>query len=291
MSEYHIPVLLHESVEALSINPSGIYLDATFGGGGHSREIITRLGPEGRLIVLDQDAEALENAPEDERVIPCHTNFRFVHNFVRYSGFEGVDGIIADLGVSSHQFDTGERGFSFRFENAELDMRMNTLAKKNARMVVNDYEQEDLERIFRMYGEVEGSGRVASLICSARSKGAINTTGDLEAAVSGILPKFGEHKVLAKIYQALRIEVNDEMKALEKFMPLAIKSLNPGGVLAVITYHSLEDRIVKNAIRDAVAERVLDKVNKKPVLPSEEEIAANTLARSAKLRRARRREE
>ncbi|MCF0167363.1 MAG: 16S rRNA (cytosine(1402)-N(4))-methyltransferase RsmH [Bacteroidales bacterium] len=291
MSEYHIPVLLHESVEALSINPSGIYLDATFGGGGHSREILTRLGPEGRLIVLDQDAEALENAPEDERVIPCHTNFRFVHNFVRYSGFEGVDGIIADLGVSSHQFDTGERGFSFRFENAELDMRMNTLAKKNARMVVNDYEQEDLERIFRMYGEVEGSGRVASLICSARSKGAINTTGDLEAAVSGILPKFGEHKVLAKIYQALRIEVNDEMKALEKFMPLAIKSLNPGGVLAVITYHSLEDRIVKNAIRDAVAERVLDKVNKKPVLPSEEEIAANTRARSAKLRIARRREE
>ena len=291
MSEYHIPVLLHESVEALSINPSGIYLDATFGGGGHSREILTRLGPEGRLIVLDQDAEALENAPEDERVIPCHTNFRFVHNFVRYSGFEGVDGIIADLGVSSHQFDTGERGFSFRFENAELDMRMNTLAKKNARMVVNDYEQEDLERIFRMYGEVEGSGRVASLICSARSKGAINTTGDLEAAVSGILPKFGEHKVLATIYQALRIAVNDEMKALEKFMPLAIKSLNPGGVLAVITYHSLEDRIVKNAIRDAVAERVLDKVNKKPVLPSEEEIAANTRARSAKLRIARRREE
>ena len=291
MSEYHIPVLLHESVEALSINPSGIYLDATFGVGGHSREILTRLGPEGRLIVLDQDAEALENAPEDERVIPCHTNFRFVHNFVRYSGFEGVDGIIADLGVSSHQFDTGERGFSFRFENAELDMRMNTLAKKNARMVVNDYEQEDLERIFRMYGEVEGSGRVASLICSARSKGAINTTGDLEAAVSGILPKFGEHKVLAKIYQALRIEVNDEMKVLEKFMPLAIKSLNPGGVLAVITYHSLEDRIVKNAIRDAVAERVLDKVNKKPVLPSEEEIAANTRARSAKLRIARRREE
>ena len=286
MSVYHTPVLLQESVSALCINPSGVYVDATFGGGGHSAGILARLGSEGRLIAIDRDADALANVPDDIRVTAVHGNFRFIHNFIRYEGYDAVDGILADLGVSSHQFDTEERGFSFRFD-ADLDMRMNPQASKDARHVLNSYSCEDLERIFRVYGEVEHSRKIAELICRKREISPIRTTSELGSALETVLPKYSEHKFLAKVYQALRIEVNDEMASLEKFMPMAVKSLKEGGILAVITYHSLEDRIVKNAIRDSVSEGILEKVVRKPVLPTEEEIAQNTRARSAKLRVAK----
>ena len=288
MSAYHTPVLLHESITALAIRTDGVYVDATFGGGGHSREILRNLGPKGRLIVFDKDEEALANAPDDERLTVVHHDFRFVHNFLKYHGFETVDGILADLGVSSHQFDTGERGFSFRFENAPLDMRMNQDAPVSAADIVNSYSGEDLERIFRLYGEVEGSRRVAELIVSSRERSPLKTTDDLGRAIAPVLPKFLEHKYLAKIYQALRIEVNGEMTSLEGFMKGAVRSLGQGARLAVITYHSLEDRIVKTAIREGSQQGLLSRVNKKPILPSEEEIASNTRARSAKLRVAER---
>ena len=288
MSAYHIPVLLKESVDALSVRKEGIYVDATFGGGGHSREILGRLGPKGRLIALDKDEEALANAPQDERLTLVHGDFRFVHHFVRYHAGRSVDGILADLGVSSHQFDTEERGFSFRFDNAPLDMRMNPRARVCAADIVNSYSGEDLERILRLYGEVEGSRRVAELMVAARERSPLKTTEDLGRALAPVLPKFLEHKYLAKIYQALRIEVNGEMTSLEGFMKGAIRSLGQGARLAVITYHSLEDRIVKNAIRDACQAGLLERVTRKPVLPAEEEIASNTRARSAKLRVAER---
>lgn len=279
MSTYHTPVLLDESVSALNIKSDGIYVDATFGGGGHSREILRRLGPQGRLIAFDQDEDALANAPEDERLILVHSNFRFVHNFVKYHGFDHVDGILADLGVSSHQFDTEERGFSFRF-SAPLDMRMNRHSAKNAEEIINSYSEEELERIFRLYGEIEGSRKLARLVAQAAQVQPIKTTDDLGKAIESVLPKFSEHKYLAKVYQALRIEVNGEMRALELFLKGAERSLGEGARLSVITYHSLEDRIVKNYIRSSD----LHPVNKKPILPSEEEISSNTRARSAKLR-------
>lgn len=295
MSEYHIPVLLKESVDALDIKRDGVYVDATFGGGGHSREILSRLGRKGRLIAFDKDTEALQNAPEDERLILVHNNFRFIHNFARYHGFDRVDGILADLGVSSHQFDTSERGFSFRFD-APLDMRMNRASRLTAAQVVNGYDEKDIERILRLYGEVEGSRKAAQLICRARAESPIETTGDLSEALRKVLPKFAEHKYLARVFQALRIEVNGELSDLEHFMNGAIRSLAEGGRLAVITYHSLEDRIVKNFMKagnasgDVVRDFMgrggspLDQVFRKPVLPSEEEISGNTRARSAKLR-------
>ena len=299
MSAYHIPVLLEESIEALAIRPDGVYVDATFGGGGHSRAILGKLGPAGRLIAFDKDADALANAPQDKRLILVHNNFRFVHNFVKFHGYPQVDGILADLGVSSHQFDTGERGFSFRFD-APLDMRMNQAAARTAADVVNEAEEADLERILRLYGEVENSRRAASLIVKARESAPLRTTGDLSRALESILPKLAEHKYLAKVFQALRIEVNGELDDLEGFLRGAIRSLRPEGRLAVITYHSLEDRLVKNYIKAGNAsgqiERdlmgrgsvPLESVERKPILPREEEIAGNTRARSAKLRVARR---
>ena len=284
MSAYHTPVLLQESIDALDVRENGVYADATFGGGGHSREILRRLGPEGRLIAFDRDEEALANAPDDKRLTLVQGDFRFVHHFIRYHGCPSVDGILADLGVSSHQFDTAERGFSFRFGEAPLDMRMNTRAQLCAADIVNSYSGEDLERIFRLYGEVDGSRRLAELIVSSRERSPLKTTQDLGRALAPVLPKFSEHKYLAKIYQALRIEVNGEMTSLEGFMKGAVRSLGQGARMAVITYHSLEDRIVKNAIREGCQEGLLKRVTRKPLLPSEEEIASNTRARSAKLR-------
>ncbi len=286
MSEYHTPVLLKESVSALSIKPSGVYVDATFGGGGHSRAILEQLSDSGRLIAMDQDGEALANAPDDGRLILAHSNFRFIRNWILFYGFEAADGILADLGVSSHQFDTAERGFSFRFDSA-LDMRMNAESGKTAEDVLNSYTEEALERIFREYGEINNSRLAARLVCERRASGPIATTDALNAALERATPQFAQHKYLAKVYQALRIEVNDEMRALERFMTMAVKSLAQGGILAVITYHSLEDRIVKNALRSAITQGVMEKVTAKPVLPAEEEIAGNTRARSAKLRVAR----
>ena len=302
MSEYHIPVLLDESVSALISSPSGTYADATFGGGGHSSEILRRLSPEGRLISFDRDSDAIANKPDDSRITLIRSDFRWIHNHLIHQGHkDGIDGILADLGVSSHQFDTAERGFSFRYE-APLDMRMNQEASLNAADIVNTYSQEDLEKILRLYGEVDNSRRIAQMICKARDLSAIATTTDLDKAIEAALPKFAEHKFLAKVYQALRIEVNQEMKSLEKFLSGAIKSLRPGGKLVVITYHSLEDRMVKNFIKAGNIEGKVEKdfygnataplkaVNRKPILPQESEIAANTRARSAKLRIAEKEE-
>ena len=335
MSAYHTPVLLDESVSALITDTSGLYADATFGGGGHSAEILSRLSPRGRLIGFDRDSEAIANRIEDPRLTMVHGNFRFIRNFVELDRRQhapgdsqtaaaerngraeensraerdgraemkdngGVlDGVLADLGVSSHQFDSAERGFSFRFEDAPLDMRMNAGEKENqktAATVVNTYTEEELEKIFRLYGEVENSRALTRLIVSARASAPICTTGDLDAAIEGVTPKVAPHKYLAKVYQALRIEVNDEMRSLEKFLEGASASLKKGGRLVVITYHSLEDRMVKNFIKAGNIEGELVKdtfgrvetplraVNRKPILPSEAEIAGNTRARSAKLR-------
>lgn len=298
MSEYHNPVLLKESVDALIGRADGAYADATFGGGGHSREILSRLGPQGTLMAFDRDGDAAANAPHDNRFTLIRNNFRFIHNYVLRDCPQGLDGILADLGVSSHQLDTAQRGFSFRFF-APLDMRMNAKGEKTAADVVNAYTREELERVLWTYGEVSNARQMAALIEKARDKASILTTGQLDEALAAALPKIGEHKVLAKVYQALRIEVNDEMRSLEKFLEGAAASLKPGGILAVITYHSLEDRMVKNFIRygncagedsrDVYGRRaaVLEAVNRKPIVPCEEEIRENTRARSAKLRAAK----
>ena len=296
MSEYHTPVLLDESVSALISSTSGTYADATFGGGGHTSEILRRLSPEGRVVSFDRDSDAIRNRPEDSRLTLIRSDFRWIHNHLINEGYRnGIDGILADLGVSSHQFDTADRGFSFRYD-APLDMRMNQEAEMTAADILNTYEQEDIERIMRLYGEVENSRKIAQMICKARENAPISTTSDLGKAIESALPKFAEHKFLAKVYQALRIEVNQEMKSLEKFLSGAAKSLKEGGRLVVITYHSLEDRMVKNFIKAGNIEGKVEKdfygnssaplkaVNRKPVLPSEEEISSNTRARSAKLR-------
>ena len=296
MSEYHTPVLLDESVSALISSPSGIYADATFGGGGHTSEVLRRLSPEGRIVSFDRDSDAIQNRPDDNRLTLIRSDFRWIHNHLINEGYgNGIDGILADLGVSSHQFDTAERGFSFRYE-APLDMRMNQEAEMNAADILNTYEQEDIERIMRLYGEVENRRKIAQMICKARETAPIATTTDLGKAIEKALPKFAEHKFLAKVYQALRIEVNQEMKSLEKFLSGAAKSLKQGGRLVVITYHSLEDRMVKNFIKAGNIDgkvmkdfygnsnAPLKSVNRKPILPTEEEISTNTRARSAKLR-------
>ena len=296
MSEYHIPVLLDESVSALVTDPSGVYADATFGGGGHSAAILSRLSGDGRLIAFDRDADAIANTLDDKRFTLIRNNFRFIRNFLIYLGYgSGIDGIIADLGVSSHQFDTPERGFSFRYD-ARLDMRMNTGSETTAADIVNTKKEEELERIFRVYGETENSRRIARLICKSREESPITTTGELEKAIEDVLPQFARHKVLAKIYQALRIEVNQEMRALEKFLYGAAASLKPGGRLAVITYHSLEDRMVKNFMRSGNLEGRAEKdffgrlqtpfevLTRKAVVPTPEEVERNPRSRSAKMR-------
>ncbi len=314
MSDYHTPVMLDESISALVTNPSGTYADATFGGGGHTAELLSRLNEDGHVIAFDRDSDAIDNRIDDPRLTLVRADFRFIHNFVldlahktgdkalgaKLSG--GLDGILADLGVSSHQFDTAERGFSFRYD-APLDMRMNREGGKTAADVVNEYSQEDLERLLRIYGEVDNARKVAQLIVSARDRRGISTTGELDEAIRPALPKFAEHKFLAKVYQALRIEVNHEMRSLEKFLEGAADTLRPGGRLVVITYHSLEDRMVKNFIKTGRADGKEEKdvfgnihaplkaVNRKPILPQESEIASNTRARSAKLRIAEKTEE
>ena len=299
MEGYHKAVLLQESVNALvGSERGGVYVDATFGGGGHSREILKNLSSEGRLIAFDRDEDALQNKPDDERLVLIHHNFRFIENFVKAelngTGAEGVQGVLADLGVSSHQFDTAERGFSFRFD-APLDMRMNREGGKTAQDVVNDYDQEELEQILRVYGEVDNSRRAAQQIVAARSKRRIVTTSDLNQALESVTPELAGHKYLAKVYQALRIEVNDEMRSLEKLLEGAASILRPGGRLVVITYHSLEDRMVKNFIRSGNVRGELMKniyghssaplkASGKMRVPTETEIGQNTRARSAKMR-------
>ena len=303
MSEYHTSVLLDESVSALVDSVDGVYADATFGGGGHTAEILSRLSNNGRVLAFDRDMDAIGNRIDDPRLTLIRSDFRWIHNHVLHQGFkDGIDGVLADLGVSSHQFDTAERGFSFRYE-APLDMRMNQEAERTAADIVNSYETEDLEKILRLYGEVDNSRRLAQMICKAREVSPIETTTQLGKAIESALPKFAEHKFLAKVYQALRIEVNQEMRSLEKFLSGAAASLRPGGRLVVITYHSLEDRMVKNFIKAGNIDGKMEKdfygnskaplkaVNRKPILPQESEIASNTRARSAKLRIAVKEEE
>lgn len=302
MSDYHIPVLLDRSVEALITDPSGLYIDATFGGGGHTAEILSRLTGKGSVIAFDRDADAILNKPDDSRLHLIHNNFRFVRNYLTLlAREEGVPekacGVLADLGVSSHQFDTPGRGFSFRFDTP-LDMRMSQDAPVSAADIVNTYDAESLSRILRLYGEVQGAGRMAGLIVSARARMPLRTTGDLDKAIAPMLPKLAEHKALAKVYQALRIEVNQEMRALEKFLEAMPHVIAPGGRLVVITYHSLEDRMVKNFIKTGNvdgemkkdvfgrAEVPFEALDRKAGVPTEEEIAGNTRARSAKLRTA-----
>jgi len=299
VSEYHIPVMLDQSISFLITSPNGTYADVTFGGGGHTAEILSRINDGGSVIAFDRDLDAINGAFEDPRLTLVHNNFRYIENYAELYGVS-FDGILADLGVSSHQFDTAERGFSFRYD-APLDMRMNEKGGITAADILNTRSQEDIERILKLYGEVDGARRMAELIVDARSTMPLRTTGDLDRAIVKMLPKGAEHKVLAKVYQALRIEVNGELRSLEKFLQGAARSLKPGGRLVVISYHSLEDRMVKNFIRcgnvEGVEERdmygrinaPLEAVTRKPIVPEEEEIASNTRARSAKLRVAERR--
>ena len=303
MSEYHTSVLLDESVSALVDSVDGVYADATFGGGGHTAEILSRLSKNGRVLAFDRDMDAIGNRIDDPRLTLIRSDFRWIHNHVLNQGYKaGIDGVLADLGVSSHQFDTAERGFSFRYE-APLDMRMNQEAEKTAADIINSYEQEEIEKLLRIYGEVDNSRKLAQMICKAREIAPIETTTQLGKAIESALPKFAEHKFLAKVYQALRIEVNQEMRSLEKFLSGAAAALRPGGKMVIITYHSLEDRMVKNFIKAGNIDGKVEKdffgnskaplkaVNRKPILPEESEIAANTRARSAKLRIAVKEEE
>ncbi|MDR0983046.1 MAG: 16S rRNA (cytosine(1402)-N(4))-methyltransferase RsmH [Culturomica sp.] len=293
--EYHVPVLLNEVVDGLNINPDGVYLDLTFGGGGHSRAILKHL-KGGRLIGFDQDEDALRNVPDDEHFIFVNHNFKYLRNFLRYYGFDKVDGILADLGVSSHEFDEADRGFSFRFDS-ELDMRMNRRSKLNAADVLNTYSEADLVRIFRDYGELENAGRTAAMIVKARESQKIVTSTDLNDAIAVVIPKIKVNKYLARLYQALRIEVNGELDALQEMLERGRDVLKSGGRMVVITYHSLEDRIVKNFFKSGNFEGKVEKdpifgdvrrdfleINRKVITPSEEEINVNPRSRSAKLR-------
>jgi len=295
MRTYHTPVLLEESISALALHNGGIYADVTFGGGGHSNAILAKMGEKSRLISMDRDSDALANAPQDKRLILVLNNFRFLNNYVEYHGYNKIDGILADLGVSSHQFDTEQRGFSFRFD-APLDMRMNQLAKYTAAHILNNYDHDSLTKILYKYGEVENGRKVASLICAHRDKEQFKTTFDLNKVLAPVLPKFADHKYLAKVYQALRIEVNGEMRALELFLERTASILKEGGRLVVITYHSLEDRMVKNYMKTGNTAGIIEKdiyghfetpfnvITRKPIVPKEEELSINSRARSAKLR-------
>lgn len=293
---YHIPVLLNECIGGLNLRPDGTYVDATFGGGGHSREILRRLGPTGHLYGFDQDLDALQNVPQDEeRFTFVRTNFRFLRNWMRYYDVEALDGVIADLGVSSHHLDDETRGFSFRFE-APLDMRMNTRGGMTAADVVNKYGEEELAQIFYLYGELKNSHRLAAALVKGRSEQLVATIDDFVRLVKPLLPREREKKDLARVFQALRIEVNHEMDALHDLLGAALDCLRPGGRLVVLTYHSLEDRMVKNYIRAGRADGKVEQdfygrkltpwraVNNKVIVPSPQEQLDNPRSRSAKLR-------
>ena len=292
---YHVPVLLKESVDGMNICPNGTYVDVTFGGGGHSREILSRLEKDGRLLGFDQDEDAERNIVDDPRFIFVRSNFRYLHNFLRYHDIEKVDAILADLGVSSHHFDDSERGFSFRFDGA-LDMRMNKRAGLTAADVVNTYAEERLADIFYLYGELKNSRKLASVIVKARANGQIKTIGEFLEIIKPLFGREREKKELAKVFQALRIEVNQEMEALKEMLTAATEALKPGGRLVVITYHSFEDRLVKNIIKTGIVEGKTTQdffgnlqtpfklVNNKVIVPDEEEIERNPRSRSAKLR-------
>lgn len=297
---YHIPVLLNESVNALNIKPDGIYVDVTFGGGGHSRRILECLGENGRLYAFDQDEDAAKNVIDDRRFTFIQQNFRYMKNFLQLYCGGKVDGILADLGVSSYQFDTPEKGFSIRY-NGRLDMRMNKNAAVDAANIVNTYDVATLASVLSRYGELRNAMAIADAVVMAREVKPIETTDELKEAVARFLPRGSENKVLAQIFQALRIEVNEEMKVLELFLGQCADVLNPGGRLVVLSYHSLEDRLVKNFMKTGNADGNLEKdffgnqltpyklLSSKPIVPSDDEIQINNRARSAKLRVAERR--
>lgn len=296
---YHIPVMLHECIEGLSIHPDGTYVDVTFGGGGHSREIFSKLSSKGKLIVFDQDPDAAKNAWEAPNFFFVAANFAFLKNHLRALGITKVDGILADLGVSSHQFDDGKRGFSIRADE-KLDMRMNQFGEVTAQTIVNTYDEEQLASIFRKYGELDHPYKTAVELVKARSAKKIKTTKELMDALISVAPKFKDHKFFAQVFQAIRIEVNKEMEVLEKFLMQTAEVLAPEGRLVVMSYHSLEDRLVKNWMKRGNMDGSIEKdffgnilkpfeeVNRKPILPKESEIERNTRARSAKLRIAKR---
>ncbi|PID89742.1 MAG: 16S rRNA (cytosine(1402)-N(4))-methyltransferase [Bacteroidia bacterium] len=301
MSEYHIPVLLKESIEGLNINPNGIYVDATFGGGGHSREILSKLD-KGKLIAFDQDSDSQANSIEDERFILIQHNFRYLRNFLRYHKIAQIDGLLADLGISSHHINTPERGFSFRFD-AELDMRMNQNTRKTAKEVINSYESSALMTIFKEYGEIKNAKKLTEQICVYREKQKIERIADFVEIIKNLIPVKYKNKYLAQIFQALRIEVNDEMAVLKKMLQQTVGIIKENGRLVLISYHSLEDRLVKNFIRSGTFDGKVEKdlygnyyapfeaVNRKVIVPNEDELKENKRARSAKLRIARRTKE
>ena len=292
---YHVPVLLMPSVDGLNIRPNGTYVDVTFGGGGHSREILSRLGEGGRLLGFDQDEDAERNIVDDPHFTFVRSNFRYLHNFLRYHGIEQIDGLLADLGVSSHHFDDNERGFSFRFDGA-LDMRMNKRAGITAADIVNNYDEERLADLFYLYGELKNSRKLAAAITRARTGQRIETIGQFLEVIKPLFGREREKKELAKVFQALRIEVNQEMEALKEMLLAATEALRPGGRLVVITYHSLEDRMVKNLMKTGNVEGRAEKdfygrmqtpfrpVNNKVITPDEDELQRNPRSRSAKLR-------
>lgn len=295
-NHYHIPVLLQACVDSLQINPNGIYVDLTFGGGGHSKEILKQLGKDGKLISFDQDADAVRNVPDDKRIIFVQQNFRYLKNYLRLNGITKVDGILGDLGVSSHQFDVAERGFSIRFD-AELDMRMNQSSDLSAYQVVNEYDEKQLTFIFRTYGELDNAFKLAKAICEARTEAPIKSISDFKQAIKSCTPKFEENRYLAKVFQAIRMEVNQEMEALKECLTQCVEVLKPGGRLVIMSYHSLEDRLVKNIMKTGNIEgkeekdiiygtstKVFKLIGSKPIVPDEEEIKNNSRARSAKLR-------
>ena len=295
MTDYHIPALLHESIDGLNIQPNGTYVDVTFGGGGHSKEILTRLGDGGRLYGFDQDVEAYENVLNDDRFVFVRSNFRYLSNFLQYYQVEKVDGILADLGVSSHHFDDEERGFSFRFDSL-LDMRMNRSSKLTAADVLNNYDEEQLSNLFYLYGELRMARKIASAIVFARQKKPIATVNEFLEIMDRFTYRDREKKVLAQAFQALRIEVNQELDALKEMLQQSVDCLATGGRLCVISYHSLEDRMVKNFFRSGNIEGEVEKdfygnpltnlkiINRKVIIPSEEEQRVNPRSRSAKLR-------
>lgn len=295
MTDYHIPALLHESVDGLNIQPNGTYVDVTFGGGGHSKEILSRLGDGGKLYGFDQDEEAYANVIDDERFIFVRSNFRYLNNFLQYYQIEKVDGILADLGVSSHHFDDEDRGFSFRFDS-QLDMRMNRSAKQTAAHVLNTYEEEQLSSLFYLYGELRMARKIASAIVFARQKKPIETVNEFLAIMDRFAYRDKEKKVLSQAFQALRIEVNQELDALSEMLLQSVEYLSVGGRLSVISYHSLEDRMVKNFFRSGNIEGKIEKdfygnpltdlkiINRKVIIPSDKERQLNPRSRSAKLR-------
>ncbi|MNK22621.1 Ribosomal RNA small subunit methyltransferase H [compost metagenome] len=296
---YHVPVMLQECLDGLNINPDGVYVDVTFGGGGHSRAIFEKLSSKGKLIVFDQDPDARANAWEAPNFHFVAANFAFLKNHLRVMGIPAVDGILADLGVSSHQFDDAKRGFSIR-SNEALDMRMNQAGDFTAAKIVQTYDEEQLAAIFRKYGELDHPFKTAVELVKARNRSKIKTTGELMEALMPVAPKFKDHKFFAQVFQALRIEVNQEMDVLEKFLLQTAEVLKPEGRLVVMSYHSLEDRLVKNLMKRGNLDGSIEKdffgkvlkpfeeVNRKPILPTDEEIQRNTRARSAKLRIAKR---